>query len=194
MTSVSGCPDIAEEANRKPFRIPRDRVRGALAFDFIRPPARRVTFTSLLLDATDDVVVAAHESAPSTPLDVQGERVVDRGYWAVWFIFKGQPFDVGRFYRPDGTWTGYYVDILEPVRWRGADPTTLEPIVDLFLDLWVSRDGRYTVLDEDEFEEAVRRGILTARQAGHARRVLDDLVGAVGRGAFPPPLVRDFRL
>ncbi|MDR7543254.1 MAG: DUF402 domain-containing protein [Armatimonadota bacterium] len=174
--------------------IPRDRARGELAFDFIRPPNRRVVFRSLLLDATNDVMVVAHESAPSKPLNILGERVVDHGYWAVWFVFKDQPFDVGRFYRPDGTWTGYYVDILEPVRWQGAEPATLEPIIDLFLDLWVSPDGRHVVLDEDEFQEAVRHGVLTMRQAQHARRVLDDLVRAIGRGEFPPAVVRDFCL
>ncbi len=127
-------------------------------------------------------------------MDYLGEIVLDSGYWAVWFLFKDRPFDVGRFYRPDGTWTGYYADILEPVRWEGSDPTTLEPIIDLFLDLWIAPDGRYLVLDEDEFAEAVSRGNLTSEQTVHARSVLQNLLGATERGEFPPAVVKEFRL
>jgi len=109
-------------------------------------------------------------------------------------LFKDQPYDIGRVYRPDGTWMGYYADVLEPVRWNGSDPATLEPIIDLFLDLWIAPDGRFEVLDEDEFEEAGVRGNITAHQIDHARRVLQDLVHATQRGSFPPAVVKEFLL
>ncbi len=149
---------------------------------------------TLLLEATDERIVVGHQASPSKPLEHRGERVLDTGFWAVWFLFKDQPFDVGRFYRPDGALTGYYADILEPVRWRDADPATLEPIVDLFLDLWISTTGQHAVLDEDEFEEAVSLGSLTPAQADHARKVLEELLEATEQGTFPPAVVRDFRL
>jgi len=122
-----------------------------------------------------------------------GEVVLDTEYRAVWFLFKDRPYDVGRFYRPDGTWTGYYADVLEPVRWVGSDPTTLEPITDLFLDLWIAPDGRHLVLDKDEFEEAIGFGILTREQIDHARRVLGELIEATERGVFPPEVAKEFR-
>ncbi|MDR7481283.1 MAG: DUF402 domain-containing protein [Armatimonadota bacterium] len=171
-----------------------ERTKGRIAFDVIRPPDRRVSFTAHLLEATDQTIVVAHELFPSRPLEYGGERVLEAGYWAVWFLFKGRPFDVGRVYRPEGTWTGYYVDVLEPVRWQGADPTTLEPLVDLFLDLWVAPDGRQAVLDEDEFAAAVDRGHLTRAQVARARSVLRDLTEATARGEFPPAVVREFAL
>lgn len=163
-------------------------------FEFIRPPDRRVFMQTRLLEATDDHIIVTHTSSPSKPLTYLGETVMDTGYRAVWFLFKDQPFDVGRFYRPDGALTGYYADVLEPVRWVGSDPTTLEPITDLFLDLWIAPDGRHVVLDEDEFEEAIGRGILTPEQIDHARRVLGELTEATKRGAFPPAVAKDFRL
>lgn len=147
-----------------------------------------------LLQATEDLLVVTHEISPSNPLTFQGEIVMDRGYRAVWFLFKDQPYDVGRFYRPDGTWTGYYADVLEPVHWEGADPTTLAPIIDLFLDLWIAPDGQHAVLDENEFEEAVGAGILTPGQIDHARRVLQELTDATELGAFPPTVAKEFRL
>jgi predicted RNA-binding protein associated with RNAse of E/G family len=174
--------------------IPRDRVVGEVVFDFIRPPDRRVTFRSFLLSATDEVIVTAHESAPSKPVEYRGQVVLDHGYWGVWFVFKDRPFDVARVYRPDGTWTGYYVDVLEPVQWDGSDANTLQPIVDLFLDIWVAPDGGHVVLDEDEFQEAANLRLLTDLQVEHARRVLGQLVAAIETGAFPPATVRAFRL
>jgi hypothetical protein len=174
--------------------IPKGRAIGELTFSFVRPPDRRMALNTLLLRATDEVIVVAQEALPSKPLHYRDEAVVDRGYWAVWFLFKDRPFDVGRFYRPDGTWTGYYVDVLDPVRWEGADPTTLQPIVDLFLDLWIAPDGSHEVLDEDEFADAVRLGHVTPLQAAHAETVLQDLVEATQQGTFPPEIVRAFRL
>lgn len=170
------------------------QVQAALSFEFIRPPDRRVTMHTHLLRATEHVLIVTHEISPANPLTFQGEIVMDRGFRAVWFLFKDQPYDVGRFYRPDGTWTGYYADVLQPVHWSGADPSTLEPVVDLFLDLWIAPDGQYAVLDEDEFEDAIARRILAPEQIRHARRVLDELVRATERSAFPPDVAKHFRL
>jgi len=171
-----------------------DRVKGEVTFNFIRPPDRRVSIKSRLLEATDDTIVLATELSPSKGVHYLGESVMSVGFWAVWFLFKGRPFDVGRVYRPDGTWTGYYVDILEPVYWEGSDPNTLQPLTDLFLDIWIAPDRNYMILDEDEFEEAVRLGHITPPQTSHARNVLQELVEATERKDFPPTLVREFRL
>src|SRR5207302_11364509 len=112
----------------------------------------------------------------------------------VWFLFKNQPYDVARFYRPDGRWTGYYVDVLEPVTWHDADPTTLQPIVDLFLDLWIAPDGSFMVLDEDEFEEAATKGVLMEAQVKEAQETLHGLVSQLERKEFPPTTVVSFTL
>ncbi len=174
--------------------IPSDRIRGEITFDFIRPPDRRVSIKGLLLDAKDDTIAVATALSPSKPVEYLSEIVMDTGWWAVWFVFQGRPFDIGRVYRPDGTWTGYYVDVLEPVRWKGSDPTTLEPAVDLFLDLWIAPDGGYLVLDEDEFEQAISLGHLKSEQIDHARGVLRELIQWTERGEFPPAVVKEFRL
>jgi predicted RNA-binding protein associated with RNAse of E/G family len=174
--------------------LPPDRVIGELTFTFVRPPDRRASFRAHLLRATPELIVVAHRATPSRPLEDRGQIVLDAGYLAVWFLFNGRPYDVGRFYRPDGTWTGYYVDVLEPVRWEGADPTTLAPIVDLFLDLWIAPDGRCVVLDEDEFDAAIGAGRITGERAAFARGTLRALVEAAARGAFPPEPVKTFRI
>lgn len=161
-------------------------------FRFVRPPGREYVYTARLIGADASILVLDQVVTPSSPLLIDGNEVLAAGYRAVWFLFQGAPYDVARVYRPGGEWTGYYVDVLEPVHWTGADPPTLEPIVDLFLDLWVSPDSRYWVLDEDEFEAAARSGILTDDQACHAHDTLAACIGDIARGDFPPAVVRNF--
>jgi predicted RNA-binding protein associated with RNAse of E/G family len=159
-------------------------------FELIRLPDRRYTFHSTLLAADERRIVLAHTIQPSKPLLVAGEEVLAAGYHAVWFLYKGEPWDIGRLYRPDGTWTGYYVDVLERVRWEGADPTTLAPLVDLFLDVWITPAGECLLLDEDELVEATQAGAISTEQAGFARHVAQNLLQGVERGAFPTIDVR----
>ena len=67
---------------------------------------------------------------------------------------------------------------------------------DLFLDVWLPADGggghTPTVLDRDEFDEAVRRGWI---DADTERRALDE-VGWIleehAAGRWPPPATREW--
>lgn len=162
-------------------------------FELIRPPGRRRSYDSWLLVGADaETMILSHTIQPSKPFHFRAEPVIAAGYTSVWFLFNGKPWDIGRFYRPDGSFTGFYVDVLEPVRWEDASPNTLQPLMDLFLDLWIAPDGAYQVLDEDEFAEAVERAWITPAQTAHARRVLDDLIAETEAGRFPPHLVRDW--
>jgi hypothetical protein len=78
-----------------------DCARGELTFDFLRSPDRRASVKSLLLDATNDIIVVALEYFPSKPLDYLGKTVLDVGYLGISFLFKDRPFIVCRVYRPD---------------------------------------------------------------------------------------------
>lgn len=176
------------------MQIPPERAGRELSFQFIRPPDHRYTFHSTLLEADDRHIVVTHRAYPSKPLYYRDQEVMAAGYDVIWFLFKDEPFDVGRFYRPDGTWTGYYVDILEPVRWQGTNADTLQPIVDLFLDLWIAPDGEHMVLDEDEFEDAKAKGYLSGDQVAHAQETLQRLVASVMQNTFPQDVVKNFRL
>jgi predicted RNA-binding protein associated with RNAse of E/G family len=163
-----------------------------VAFDYVRTGNRRATFDARLMHADDEMIILSHEAQPSRPLQHDGQVVMAGGYSVVWFLFKGQSYDVGRFYRPDGVWTGYYVDILEPVEWVGDDPRSITPLIDLELDLWIAPDLSHQILDEDEFEDSVRRGDLTSAQESQARSTLSQLMTLLEKGSFPPPVVRDY--
>lgn len=174
-------------------RLPENLAKGEVSFEYLRPPNKCRTFKASLLEATEDRIVLSHQVFPSKgPLVVGDEEVIGWGYGSVWFLYKNQPFDVARFYRPDGTWTGYYVDVLEPVLWTDADPRSIQAIVDLFLDLWIAPDGSHQVLDVDEFEEAVEKGWITDEQAGRAKLALHHLVEQTVKGRFPPREIKNF--
>ena len=163
-----------------------------LAFDYVRPGGHLVTFEAQLLRADRDVVILSHMAHPSKPLFLAGQAVIEDGYDVVWFLFKGRPYDVGRFYRPDGTWTGYYIDILEPVVWQDDNPHSIAPLVDLALDLWIAPDGSFRVLDEDEYAAFVDCGDLTSEQATNARSALNEVISSLKSDNFPPSLVTNY--
>jgi predicted RNA-binding protein associated with RNAse of E/G family len=160
----------------------------------VRPGQKTQIFNSALLHAGDDSIILTHTVKPSRPIRHFGAIVADTGYQAVWFLFKGKSYDVGRFYRPDGTFTGYFVDVLEPVVWEGSDPATLRHLVDLILDLWIAPDGRFQLLDEDELEDALHRGVISRTEADTARGVANELAEAVQAGTFPPPSVTGYEV
>ncbi len=74
------------------------------------------------------------------------DRFVETFYTQHWYnIFEIHDRDDERI-------KGWYCNIGRPMVWD--DPQVIS-YVDLYLDLWVTPDGAQTVLDEDEFEQAV---------------------------------------
>lgn len=159
-----------------------------------RPPDRVSRILTRVIYADSDRMVWLNELHPSRPFVVEGREVIGAGYWGVWFLWNGRPYDIGKFYDPRVRHTGYYVDVLEPVRWAGDDEASLEPLTDLFLDLWITPGGRWHVLDEPEFEEAETKGWIDAGQAQHGRATLAALQSELEIGRLLPSEVRGFEL
>jgi predicted RNA-binding protein associated with RNAse of E/G family len=122
-----------------------------------------------------------------------GKVVVANGYLAVWFIFRGKWYDVGKFYDRKGAFTGYYCDIIRPVSRLLAGPSKTSVITDLFLDLWISREGKFVALDEEELEIALRKHAISASLARKARRELRALIQLAKSRRFPSRSIRRFR-
>ncbi len=158
-----------------------------------RPPDREQLLVQRLVHEDAHVVVSLLESAALVrPLVIAGEVVAEPGAPLLWFTFPGEWYDVGRFHRRDGTFTGLYADILEPVvplaprEWRA---------VDLFLDLWLdARGAAPLLLDEDELEDALERSWIPAQTGAAARREAERLLRLARTGAWPPPVVHEWTL
>lgn len=133
----------------------------------------------LLLDAYDGAVLRLGETV-----------MLDAGAPIVWYVFPGKWHDIGRFHRSDDRFTGWYTNLAKPVEMHDG----VWSAHDLFLDLWLSRDGGATWLDEDEFANAVRSGVIdsaTKRRILNERAIIDL---QVSRGAWPPAIARDIDL
>ena len=155
-----------------------------ITLTYKRPPDRVNYFQQQLLYVDDEVIVTSQRVKPSSPIVQNGKTVLADNFTAVWFVFTGLWYDVGKVYNLNNEWTGYYCDIMKPVQ-RNVDATgqldSFE-ITDLFLDLWVNPDGTYEIQDEDEFEEAIQNGAIDAELAREARKVLKALIADVEAG------------
>ena len=149
-----------------------------------RPPNRVNHFQQELLYLDDAVIVTSQRVKPSSPIVQNGETVLAENFAAVWFVFTGLWYDVGKVYNLKNEWTGYYCDIMKPVK-RSVDANgklNRFEITDLFLDLWINPDGSYEIQDEDEFEEAVQKGAIDAELEKKAWDVMKTLIADVETG------------
>ena len=157
-----------------------------------RPPDRQEVFTQRLLWDAPDVKITLAEDVPfDPPIRILGKVALEKGSAAVWFTFPERWHDIGRFHRADGTFTGIYANILTPpvIRPGGIWETT-----DLFLDVWADVQGRLSVLDEDQFRDAVARGWVTPREADMARREVEWILRKHDAGQWPPDVVEEWTL
>ncbi|HEX7118688.1 MAG TPA: DUF402 domain-containing protein [Longimicrobiales bacterium] len=157
-----------------------------------RPPDRTDIFVQRLVRRTADVVVTLNDRTPlRRPVVVDGRVVLEDGAPVVWFTFPGAWHDIGRFHLADGTFTGYYANILTPVRF--LDDDTWET-TDLFLDVWLEPGRAPVLLDEDEFRTAVDHGWVDAPTATSARVEAERILQHARRNAWPPTPVEEWTL
>jgi predicted RNA-binding protein associated with RNAse of E/G family len=162
-----------------------------VAIHYRRLPDRVTVFEQRLLRETEECSITFLPAATlARPVVAGGRVVLEPGAPVVWFTYPGRWHDIGRFHLADGTFTGYYANVLTPVRMAGDRWDT----TDLCLDVWLGADGRVELLDEAELAEAVERGWLDASTAAAARAEADALLGAARAGAWPPEEVRAWTL
>jgi predicted RNA-binding protein associated with RNAse of E/G family len=157
-----------------------------------RPPDRTDVFIQELLYEDHDVVVTYLASTPmKRPLIVGVETALEIGAPAIWFTFPGLMHDIGRFHRADGTFTGLYSNILEPVTFHSR----LEwSATDLFLDVWVGQDAEPVILDRDELEHALASRWITEKSAAAALAEAHRLLERYDAGTWPPAIVNEWPL
>ena len=165
----------------------RPRVR----IHYRRPPDREQIFDQTVVLERDDVIVTLSEAMEfDPPMRIEGDIALETGSSVVWFTFPGAWHDVGSFHLADGTFTGFYANVLTPPEIDGRVWHT----TDLYLDVWVSADGTVRLLDEDEFEEAVGRGLMDKDTARRARDEADMLLAQAREGSWPPAVVHEWTL
>jgi predicted RNA-binding protein associated with RNAse of E/G family len=157
-----------------------------------RLPDRLDVYTQQRIVQTDDGIVTLNENTRlRADLHAGNHVILEPGSPVVWFTFPGLWHDIGRFHLRDGTFTGFYANLLTPVRMLAPDEWET---TDLFLDVWQDADGRVLLLDEEEFEQAIAAGWLDTDLATRARHEADAITGQAAAGGWPPPIVREWTL
>ncbi len=141
------------------------------------------------------VLVTYLAEAGVGPVVIDGRTVLEAAAPAVWFTFPGARHDIGRFHTANGTFTGYYANILTPVeRSVAPDDVDIWHTTDLFLDVFLAPDGRATLLDVEELHEAVAEGWVEETVARQAHDEAARLLHGALTGTWPPPVVDDWPL
>ena len=136
-------------------------------------------FNSLLVERA---AWAAH--APTVEL----MDAVIGGPGFVWFRFWLPDLDqlVEKYFSTEGDAIGVYLPVCKPLVREGKEYRTS----DLVLGIWYDAAKRVSVLREEEFDEVVRRRILSSEEAERAETRIRELTAAIFRKKFPPPLDR----
>lgn len=157
-----------------------------VAVVYHRPGKGTTRFVHRLVRRTPDVTILLMDAYGGPDVVHDGRTVLESGGAGLWYVLPDAWYDIGRFFDPHGSWTGWYTNLCRPVEIR---PDAWY-FVDLFLDLWQPAEGGPpTWLDADEYDAAVERGLLSrADRAGvsAARQTVDR---ALRSAAWPPPSV-----
>ncbi|HUF76067.1 MAG TPA: DUF402 domain-containing protein [Longimicrobiales bacterium] len=176
-----------------PSRSPSDRVR----IHYRRLPDREEVFDQRVVLERDDVIVTVTGPLDlPKPLRARSQVLLEPGARAVWFTFPDAWHDIGRFHLQDGTFTGFYANVLTPVEIQPA--AVGRPHVwyttDLFLDVAIPPGGPATLLDEDELDEALALGHVDDELAGTARAEAERLLALAAARAWPPRVAHEWTL
>lgn len=96
------------------------------------------------------------------------------------FLFYKEWFSVMQLVGTKENHLGYYVDLDTPMQKVENEYF----LTDLFLDLWIAPDGKFSELDRDEFELGFRNGLLSPFQYKQTNRVCESLKREITSGEF----------
>ncbi len=175
--------------NKRPT-MPLNVLPRRVTIQYRRLPGGIRRFQGLLREESPNRLVIEQRLRVRNPRREFGKVMVAKGYVAEWFIFRGRWYDVGKFYDRKRRFTGYYCDIIRPISRLLSNTAKTSIITDLFLDLWITPGGRCIVLDEDEFQRAIARHVISNSLAKRARKELHLLIQLTESGRFPQASVR----
>ena len=159
-----------------------------------RPPDRKQVFDQVIVAEDAESVISYMPAAGvPAPMTVAGRTVLEPESPVVWSTFPDRWHDVGRFHDADGTFTGFYANVLTPVEIRRG-PSDHWETTDLFLDVFLDLDGTVHVLDRDELGHAEAEGWIERATAERARAEADRLAALARSGAWPPAVTRAWTL
>jgi len=157
---------------------------------YLRPPDHLRTFRQPIIHQNPQVIVTfSRRIRVPSPMELDGEVVLETGSDIVWFTFPGLWHDIGRFHNARGAFTGFYANLLTPVEML---PGNIWRTTDLFVDVWMKPGQAPRLLDEDELRDALNADALEAGIARRAQEEAERILERAHAGAWPPPVVHEW--
>lgn len=148
-----------------------------------RPPGHEDVYEQELLADRPDLKITLQIQPPGArSIPIAGGLTLEPGALLIWFIFPGESRTVGVFHDAAGRRLGEYVNVVRPPATAGSEWV----LDDLCLDVWVARNEPPRVLDQDELDEARRRGWISGEDATLARRTAEESLAEIETGEWPP--------
>lgn len=106
---------------------------------------------------------------------------IARGTLSVEYYWLDRWYNVFRFHEPAGRLRNYYCNVNLPPTFDGR----VLSYIDLDMDILVSPDLSYTILDEDEFRESAALFNYSSAIRAGAHAALDELITLIEARRFP---------
>jgi len=102
---------------------------------------------------------------------INGITTRDRGFKWVTKLEEGKNYAIEKTIDQNGNFVAYYCDICSPIKLFDND----YEYYDWYLDVFKTPSSDLMILDEDEFEEAVKSKLLSVDEIVSAKKALDEL-------------------
>ncbi len=132
-----------------------------------------------IVDISNDKVVSFEDDVLVTqwrPIHPRNDIAYGKSYT---FLKKG--WKISQFYNKNNEFLYWYCDIIE-VKVKEDEYT----FIDLLVDVVVEPDGNYKIVDLDELDEAVKKGLIDEDKKKEALEKMNALVKQIESGHFPP--------
>ena len=129
----------------------------------------------------DEIVILRAVANKELPFK---EVAIHPGDLLLQYFPRSEWFYIQEYLTPSGRVKGWYCNIATPPQVQGSTIT----VRDLIVDIFVSRDGTYKVLDLEELEE--QKGLLQADVIEKIHQAKEKLIQMIEKGEFPFHLQR----
>ena len=137
------------------------------------------TWQAQIVQQQGSLLVLNAEFAEEVQHDLLG--TIPSGTLSVEYYWLDRWYNIFRFHKPDGTVRNYYCNVNTPPEFDGENLK----YVDLDIDILVSKDFSYAVLDLDEFESNAVRYRYTPEVKTRAHQALGELRTLIETRSFP---------
>lgn len=141
--------------------------------------AIRRTWHCELIDQSDPLIVLAGEF--DRDVEHPGLGAIKRGTISYEYFWFDRWYNIFRFHEAGGALRNFYCNVAMPPTFEND---TLD-YVDLDIDILVWPDGRYEVVDRDDFEQNALKYSYPDDVRQRAEKSVDEMLAMIGRGELP---------